>query len=109
MKVSKAEKLLCPFIELADSAYNKVFKQDIKAPMCITTKCMAWKETDIIEEFRTRESFRTTDEALLSLCPTSDYEYVSCSYRDYSDDVYWFKKINLKDKDCEGYCQRLEK
>jgi|FLOH01.1.fsa_nt_gi hypothetical protein len=44
MKVSEAEKLVCPFIQeqTIGTSYQQIFSNDCANINCITNKCMAW-------------------------------------------------------------------
>jgi hypothetical protein len=83
MKVSKAEKLVCPFMSTqwgteTSGAYETT---------CITTNCMAWKVTKTKEEF-----------AIEKYVEDLGYGRKEMAWR----------RAKLDPQDCEGYCIRLK-
>jgi len=91
MKISEAEKLICPFMSTLTSRGRVC---------CITHKCMAWEmtKTRAIQD----KYFKCTCNTAFDIfkydftCPSCGMEY---SVIDLETD--------LTREDCEGYCKRL--
>lgn len=81
MKVSEAEKLVCPFMS---NGVGTAMDVGFFETLCYTTKCMAWKET------RNHKDASDYPKGQWDNCitPPSDYGM-------------------LEPQDCEGYCQRI--
>ena len=100
MKVSEAEKLICPFITDNQGYYEGA------AIKCITTKCMAWESTVSGNKEIDRK--------------TVPYDMTPMNIRDWSismeNDGYTnigrqgdFRDVYAKYEEAdEGYCQRLK-
>lgn len=84
MKVSDAEKKICPFIQLSYSKYV-VAHGEPKNIQCITSSCIAWKMTKT--HYETSD---LTDEERRQIKPPDRY-------------------YNMPEEDYEGYCIRLGK
>jgi hypothetical protein len=83
MKISEAEKLICPFIRAVDRGGWNRHNGCPSHINCITDKCMAWETTST---------------------------YVTIGYsREIDEDGNQVPYIeDLPREDCEGYCSRLK-
>lgn len=99
MKISEAEKLVCPFIRAVDrGGWNR----DNGCPShinCITDKCMAWETTKtkaIQDNFFKCTCGQTFDVYRYDFtCPKCGREHTNI-------------ETDLPRSDCEGYCKRLD-
>jgi hypothetical protein len=102
MKISEAEKLLCPFILHPKILYDDGIlpTTSVTNSYCITDKCMAWETTKtkaIQDNFFKCTCGQTFDVYRYDFtCPSCGKEYVNSSLSQ-----------ELPRKDCEGYCRRL--
>lgn len=112
MKVSEAEKLICPFM----SCQFGTNENGVYETTCITTKCMAWKVTkkdnNDSEEIRKLDKQFAKDRKRLHRIgePFGEVYCINVDKMKEIEDVYNAKRaelINLEPQDCEGYCQRL--
>jgi hypothetical protein len=95
MKVSEAEKLLCPFMLYQESSLHELYN-----PNCSTTRCMAWEKTkgDIVDEIRfdmdELGKFRIRE------------EFIAHHTLDNYNQESLMHFVMREDDEC-GYCQRI--
>jgi len=100
MKVSEAEKLICPFMSNAVSDTVDTFMLPTN---CITSDCMAWKTTITTEQVDFESCSVKDIKRLKELNEMKDVVKIDrTNYIDYFDKI-----IQLSPEDYSGYCIRL--